>query len=681
MLCYEFTDRLVRSPELDANVRETVGQTCIVIPFTLNAHICASASLMMPRLSSAKRRTPTFRFVLCVVALMIITMVEFVRSGTIDQLKNNQPDVARLANDMDQQLIAQHLLRRRNAALKKEQYRHQRAIDRQQEIRRRQQLVEDMYISKRHSPTDLNPPRSTQPSDLSTQPRWVRDLRVPGDSGVTHGSSQPPSVAQPNSDTNRLHPTSDGNVPDSPADHSLAYLYGAGKTHSSSSHQSPLHGSPLLPHSQDGHDPTLTKITDDRGVPTPSSQERTGLPSLNIPGSLSQPHHTEIDVASWVPVYLWSPRALADMVIMAFSLVFFFGVGWVFYTVKLFNDYDIQHRAVQYLFSLTFTLSCSMFLLVIFEITDVMDKYSRWLNWRMDIYLLLLLLVLILPLYIIFLTLRSILPNSRSVGVLTLFVYVLLVAIFARLSPPVPIVANQSSSPFTVEKIISRLGVVGVTTMAILSGFGAINCPYEYISYFLRQIDDHDLLVVERRIMLTLERISDRKRRILLADADLQKYTPVHHANFTQWSWLNGWWMAARAWIAPAPPTEHTMLQARITEVKTEVRVLEAVQRQLFQDLQLMSAEQMQYRASRTLRGQLFNILGYLFSLYCVFKMVSSVLNIVFKRVTDTDPASRLIQLFLLYILDIEIDVRFWSQHISFLLVRYLTSVVTTFPL
>ncbi len=97
-----------------------------------------------------------------------------------------------------------------------------------------------------------------------------------------------------------------------------------------------------------------------------------GLPPLSSSSSSSSSSST------WNQPRPGILRLLFDASISIVCFIFFFGVGWVFFHSKLFQDYEVQHVSVQVLFSTTFTLSCSMFLLIIFEITDVMDKYSRW---------------------------------------------------------------------------------------------------------------------------------------------------------------------------------------------------------------------------------------------------------------------------------------------------------------
>lgn len=63
---------------------------------------------------------------------------------------------------------------------------------------------------------------------------------------------------------------------------------------------------------------------------------------------------------------------------------------------------------------------------------------------------------------------------------------------------------------------MSRIGVIGVTVMAVLSGFGAVNYPYTSMTYFIRPVSQADVLTLERRLMLTMDMILAKKKRIAI---------------------------------------------------------------------------------------------------------------------------------------------------------------------
>lgn len=66
------------------------------------------------------------------------------------------------------------------------------------------------------------------------------------------------------------------------------------------------------------------------------------------------------------------------------------------------------------------------------------------------------------------------------------------------------------------SQAVSRIGVIGVTVMAILSGFGAVNYPYTSMTYFIRPVCQTDVLTLERRLMLTMDMILAKKKRIAI---------------------------------------------------------------------------------------------------------------------------------------------------------------------
>lgn len=73
-------------------------------------------------------------------------------------------------------------------------------------------------------------------------------------------------------------------------------------------------------------------------------------------------------------------------------------------------------------------------------------------------------------------------------------------------------------------------------------------------------------------------------------------------------------------------------------------------------------------RWARTLQGKYFNVLGYFFSGYCLWKIFICTVNIVFDRVGKKDPVTKSIEI-AVHWCGFDMDIAYWSQNASFFLV------------
>ena len=237
----------------------------------------------------------------------------------------------------------------------------------------------------------------------------------------------------------------------------------------------------------------------------------------------------------------------------------FFAGGWIYFVKHLFANYEVRHILVQLIFSTTFALSLTMFELIIFEIVGLLESSSRYFHWRLELTLLLFMVIALIPFYIAYSSISNIRfgmkqnplhPNStvnsntlhsntvppKWIGPLTLLVWFAFLYGFWRIGDPFPLL-SVSHGVFTIEQAVSRIGVIGVTVMAILSGFGAVNYPYESMTYFIRYdwflrvagerfirmftwifrpVCQTDVHTLERRLMLTIDMILAKKKRIAI---------------------------------------------------------------------------------------------------------------------------------------------------------------------
>uniref|UniRef100_A0A8C2DEA8 Golgi pH regulator n=1 Tax=Cyprinus carpio TaxID=7962 RepID=A0A8C2DEA8_CYPCA len=298
---------------------------------------------------------------------------------------------------------------------------------------------------------------------------------------------------------------------------------------------------------------------------------------------------------------------LVDSVIMFTSQVLFFGFGWLFFMRQLFKDYEVRQYVVQVVFSVTFAFSCTMFELIIFEILGVLSSTSRYFHWKLNLYVILLVLIFVVPFYIGYFVVSNIRLLQRQRLLFSCVVWFTFMYFFWKLGDPFPILSPKHGI-LSIEQLISRVGVIGVTLMALLSGFGAVNCPYTYMSYFLRNVTDSDILALERRLLQTMDMIVSKKKRIAMTRR--QMYQRGEEQNKQ-----TGFWGMIKSVTSSPSGSENLFV------IQQEVDALEELSRQLFLETVDLQATKERIEYSKTFQGKYFNFLGYFFSIYCVWKI------------------------------------------------------------
>ncbi|RHY72938.1 hypothetical protein DYB30_007427 [Aphanomyces astaci] len=287
--------------------------------------------------------------------------------------------------------------------------------------------------------------------------------------------------------------------------------------------------------------------------------------------------------------------ALADLlpadalVIVGISWLLFFLFAYAFFSMWLFQDYEVRDTGVfsRFLFCVTFMLSFSIFEVLIFELADILRPATRQLIWQIDLVGLAFLIAYMIPVMQFYTMAREQRLKRHQAIVVTIVLEVSFLYAFWKSGeyvPSLPLPPTSSTGAaedtsywvglFSLEGFISRVGFLGVNFMAILSGFGAVNMPYESMTIFWRSVAEEDILGLERRVRQNLDMIVIKKKRIAYE---------VHAARRTD-----------------------TM-------------------------------------EKRTLKGRVFNWIGMAFCGFCVYKMIMSTVNVVFRRDRDTDPITNVV--------------------------------------
>ncbi|KAM4062158.1 abscisic acid G-protein coupled receptor domain-containing protein [Hirsutella rhossiliensis] len=362
-----------------------------------------------------------------------------------------------------------------------------------------------------------------------------------------------------------------------------------------------------------------------------------------------------------------------------------------------------RRRAVAWTFGATVALAATLGLLIMAEIVEAVDPAARNLALALTVPTLLFLLVLLVP----WLECRSLVTAAgwtfhpsrtgsppRVAWALNLVLFAAWLLAFWSVGRAVPVTATSTPAsaalgrPFSetlTRACLERVGVVGISLMALLAGFASVSSPWHTL---------HDTASRRRRRPLT--EVDVQRKQVGLDAANEMLLTKRHQLQALERK-------ASRA--APAVAAGSGLIgkmlgslravaggdEAEMRALRVEIAGLEAMEASLASKLCLLKNDRAAAARASTPLGRLLLAPSYVFSVYCLYRIVATSLTTLRRASSpsasfaSSDPINRFLGLVARH-WDPTLDQAAWARTISFalsgvILVASANSAVQTFHL
>jgi hypothetical protein len=224
------------------------------------------------------------------------------------------------------------------------------------------------------------------------------------------------------------------------------------------------------------------------------------------------------------------------------------------------------------------------------------------------------------------------------------------------------------------EESLNRVGVIGITLMALLSAFASVSAPWHSFAARPRPATDADLARKQAGLDATNEMLAAKRSRL----RTLQRKMSTEPTG--------GFMTKVKNSIRPSSDTQEAKA------LTFEISGLETMSMSLSNSLTLLKTRHAAAQRAATPLGKALTIPSYAFSIYCLYRIFTCFLNTTRRffadpgtRLSNTDPVTRFLSLLAKH-WDPSLDQEAWSRQISFLLSGVIlaasfTSVLQTFHL
>ncbi|KAK8035165.1 hypothetical protein PG993_010160 [Apiospora rasikravindrae] len=327
---------------------------------------------------------------------------------------------------------------------------------------------------------------------------------------------------------------------------------------------------------------------------------------------------------------------------------------------------SLRRRVAAAAFSTTVGLAAVLAELILCEISELVSPYARATALKITVPTLLFFLIVVIP----FLELQSLVASSA--WILQFAVFGLWLFTFWSLGHLVPIDGKDIHASVKMAKsqaqntgglaraCLERIGVIGISLMALLSGFASVSSPWHTFGSpaSRRPVTESDISRKQAGLDATNEMLLTKRHRL----QTLQRKVAESSANEK-----GGLVTKVLGSIRGGGDA------GEIRGLKLEISGLEAMEANLSNSLSNLKSRQANSARAATPLGKLFVIPTYIFSLYCVYRILATTLTSLRRlyspsaSFSSSDPINRLLGLLAKH-WDPKLDQMAWARQISFLL-------------
>ncbi|KAL8717347.1 MAG: hypothetical protein Q9225_005394, partial [Loekoesia sp. 1 TL-2023] len=350
-------------------------------------------------------------------------------------------------------------------------------------------------------------------------------------------------------------------------------------------------------------------------------------------------------------------------------------------------------------FSTTIALAAVLTELILCEISNTIDPFARRLAFQFTISLLLLLLVVAIP----SLEIQSVISAAgweytgkrmgklRVAWVLQIFSTTCWLIAFWWVGGQLlgktstALSSLDPKSPTLSEACLSRVGVIGISLMALLSGFASVSAPWQNLFSKPRPVTESDVARKAAGLDATNDMLAAKQSRLRALERKISDLP--QDKNFFQ-----------RAMGSIRGNADHTELRA----LEMEINGLETMALSLSTSHNMLQSRLQQQNRRRALAGRLLVAFSYAFSLFCLYRILTTFYSTLRRSIihsyyppelasssssssSTSDPITTLLALLAAHY-DPHLDRDLYTRQLSFLLsglilLASFNSVMQTFAL